>query len=348
MLQLHGDEGPAYCREAARRTGCKVMKAARVRDAAQRAGAAAPSTPTSTCSTPTRRGRRAAPGRPSTGSSRALHPGTPPVMLSGGLTPDNVADAIAAARPFAVDTASGTEAAPGRKDPAKLTAFFRAVAGGRAARCRGMSAPALERRFGPYGGRYVPETLIPALDELERGVARRARRSRLHRRAGRACCATTSAGRRRSTSAQRLSEAAGGAVWLKREDLHPHRLAQDQQRARPGAARPADGQAARDRRDRRRPARRGDRHRLRAARASSASSTWAPRTCAASSPNVERMRLLGAEVRGGGGRARARSRRRCRAAIRDWVAQRRDHALRDRLGGRARRRTRRSCATCSA
>ena len=34
MLQLHGDEGPAYCREAARRTGAKVMKAARVKDAA--------------------------------------------------------------------------------------------------------------------------------------------------------------------------------------------------------------------------------------------------------------------------------------------------------------------------
>ena len=34
MLQLHGDEGPAYCREAARRTGAKVMKAVRVRDAA--------------------------------------------------------------------------------------------------------------------------------------------------------------------------------------------------------------------------------------------------------------------------------------------------------------------------
>ena len=35
LLQLHGDEGPAYCREAARRTGAKVMKAARVHDAAQ-------------------------------------------------------------------------------------------------------------------------------------------------------------------------------------------------------------------------------------------------------------------------------------------------------------------------
>ena len=35
-----------------------------------------------------------------------------------------------------------------------------------------MSTPALERRFGPYGGRYVPETLIPALDELERAWLR--------------------------------------------------------------------------------------------------------------------------------------------------------------------------------
>ena len=35
MLQLHGDEGPSYCAEAARRSGLKVMKAARVRDAAR-------------------------------------------------------------------------------------------------------------------------------------------------------------------------------------------------------------------------------------------------------------------------------------------------------------------------
>ena len=100
-----------------------------------------------------------------------LHPGHPPLVLSGGLTPDNVGAAIAAVRPFAVDTASGTEAAPGRKDPAKLTAFFRAGAPPTtrsAPADRRMSSPPLERRFGPYGGRYVPETLIPALDELER------------------------------------------------------------------------------------------------------------------------------------------------------------------------------------
>ena len=49
------------------------------------------------------------------------------MVLSGGLTPDNVGDAIAAARPFAVDTASGTESSPGRKDPRLLEDFFSAV-----------------------------------------------------------------------------------------------------------------------------------------------------------------------------------------------------------------------------
>src|ERR671922_2449077 len=56
-----------------------------------------------------------------------LHEGPAEVVLSGGLTPDNVADAIAAVRPFAVDSASGTEQSPGRKDPRRLEAFFRAV-----------------------------------------------------------------------------------------------------------------------------------------------------------------------------------------------------------------------------
>ena len=57
-----------------------------------------------------------------------MEPRRPPVVLSGGLNADNVGEAIEAGRPFAVDVASGTESEPGRKDPAKLTAFARAVA----------------------------------------------------------------------------------------------------------------------------------------------------------------------------------------------------------------------------
>jgi phosphoribosylanthranilate isomerase len=126
VLQLHGDEGPAYCREAARRTGCRVMKAVRVRTAADihnlqpfhtdfhLLDAYSPRTPGGT-------------GETFNWELVRLHPDEPPVVLSGGLTPDNVGEAIATARPFAVDSASGTEAAPGRKDPAKMIGLFRAV-----------------------------------------------------------------------------------------------------------------------------------------------------------------------------------------------------------------------------
>ena len=126
VVQLHGDEGPAYCREVARRTGAKVMKAVRVRDAAQvhdlqrfhtdlhLLDAYSPRTLGGT-------------GETYDWELARRHPRTPPVVLSGGLDPNNVGLAIETARPFAVDVASGTEAAPGRKDPAKLTAFVRAV-----------------------------------------------------------------------------------------------------------------------------------------------------------------------------------------------------------------------------
>ncbi len=50
-----------------------------------------------------------------------------PIILAGGLTPDNVGDAIAKVRPYAVDVSSGVEAQPGRKDHAKLKAFIQAV-----------------------------------------------------------------------------------------------------------------------------------------------------------------------------------------------------------------------------
>jgi phosphoribosylanthranilate isomerase len=126
LLQLHGDEGPSYCQEAARRTGCRVIKAARVRDAADVQAIRAYRTDFHLLDTHSER----APG--GTGESfdwelARLHPGDPPLILSGGLTADNVGQAIAAVRPYGVDSASGTEAEPGRKDPAKLSAFFGAV-----------------------------------------------------------------------------------------------------------------------------------------------------------------------------------------------------------------------------
>jgi phosphoribosylanthranilate isomerase len=125
LLQLHGDEGPAYCDEAARRTGCKVMKAVQVRDRSSLTALRTFHVDYHLLDShhPALRG-----GTGETfdwdliGSRRRV-----PIVLSGGLTPDNVADGIAATRPFAVDCASGTEAEPGRKDPAKLEAFFRAV-----------------------------------------------------------------------------------------------------------------------------------------------------------------------------------------------------------------------------
>ncbi len=50
-----------------------------------------------------------------------------PVILAGGLTPENVGEAISVVRPYAVDVSSGIEAEPGRKNHSKMEAFIRAV-----------------------------------------------------------------------------------------------------------------------------------------------------------------------------------------------------------------------------
>jgi len=127
LLQLHGDEGPMYCREVARRTGCRVIKATRVRAAASVEGLRAFHTDYHLLDAHVR-GSRGGTGETFNWQLARRHHGpVAPLVLSGGLTPDNVGEAIATVAPHAVDVASGTEAAPGVKDPAKLAAFFGAV-----------------------------------------------------------------------------------------------------------------------------------------------------------------------------------------------------------------------------
>ena len=127
ILQLHGDEGPAFCREAARRTGCKVMKAVRVKDAGSIRALASYEVDYHLLDAYVP-GHRGGTGETFQWDLIEAHDRHVPIVLSGGLTPDNVGDGIRTVHPFAVDSASGTEAAPGLKDPAKLEAFFRAVA----------------------------------------------------------------------------------------------------------------------------------------------------------------------------------------------------------------------------
>jgi phosphoribosylanthranilate isomerase len=133
MLQLHGEEGPVFCAEARRRTGARVIKAAQVSgpgdiqdlerfhvdyhllDARS--------------SAPARQGLRGGTGESFDWSLLSARRSQVPLILSGGLSGENVAEAVALARPHAVDSASGTEAAPGRKDPDRLRAFIEAARG---------------------------------------------------------------------------------------------------------------------------------------------------------------------------------------------------------------------------
>lgn len=122
MLQLHGDEGPAFCREAARRTGLRVVKALRVRSGADVRAAEAFRTDFHLLDAHH-------PGRPGgTGESFdwelvGERRSDVPLVLAGGLTPENVAQGVAAVRPFAVDVASGVESAAGIKDHGLMAEF---------------------------------------------------------------------------------------------------------------------------------------------------------------------------------------------------------------------------------
>lgn len=120
IVQLHGDEAPDYCGMINRR----VVKAFRVKDVVS-LGAL--------------RDYRVA-GYLLDAWSRDAYGGTGhtfdwdlardavscgPLVLAGGLTPSNVAEAVHRVRPYAVDVSSGVESSPGQKDPVKVREFIR-------------------------------------------------------------------------------------------------------------------------------------------------------------------------------------------------------------------------------
>ncbi len=131
VLQLHGDEGPSFCAEARRRTGARVIKAAQVsgpgdvRDL-ERFHVDFHLLDTRSAAT-ARQGMRGGTGETFDWGLVEARRSKVPLILSGGLTAENVAEAVAVTHPYAVDSASGTETAPGHKDPEKLQAFFGAV-----------------------------------------------------------------------------------------------------------------------------------------------------------------------------------------------------------------------------
>jgi phosphoribosylanthranilate isomerase len=123
LLQFHGDESPDYCRQF----GLMSMKAFRIRD--ETSLRALPEYHTDAwlldAFAPDKRG--------GTGESfnwdlavRAREMGRP-IFLAGGLTPENVTEAVRKVRPYAVDVSSGVELSPGKKDHQKVKAFIQAV-----------------------------------------------------------------------------------------------------------------------------------------------------------------------------------------------------------------------------
>ena len=128
MIQLSGEEGPAFCTEVARRTGCPVIKAIHVSSAADVHRAEAFRTAWHLFDS--RRGtRRGGTGQVFDWELLAGHRTAVPFILAGGLDPENVSEAIEIAAPEAVDVASGVESEPGVKDHSLMARFIEAAQG---------------------------------------------------------------------------------------------------------------------------------------------------------------------------------------------------------------------------
>ena len=133
IIQAHGSESPARLRRIGALTGCPVWKAIKVRSREDLAGLEAFEAETDALlfdARPPPSMKNALPGGNALSfdwhllKSAAIRK---PFILAGGLDRNNVADAIAITGAAVVDASSGVEQAPGRKDPALIRAFVRAV-----------------------------------------------------------------------------------------------------------------------------------------------------------------------------------------------------------------------------
>jgi len=123
MLQFHGDEPPEFCTQF----GLMRMKAFRIRD--KKSLEEIPNYQTDAYLLDA----YSAEARGGTGEkfnwnlAVAAQKFGKPIFLAGGLTLENVAEAVKKVRPFGVDVSSGVESAPGKKDHAKMKAFIKAA-----------------------------------------------------------------------------------------------------------------------------------------------------------------------------------------------------------------------------
>ncbi len=124
VIQLHGDEPPEYCGTIRRR----VIKVFRVRDISslEPIGNYRVAGVLLDAYSPKAYGGTGQTFNWEIAREAAKHR---PVILAGGLTPENVRQAIETVGPYAVDVSSGVEAAPGRKDPVKVRKFIRQAKG---------------------------------------------------------------------------------------------------------------------------------------------------------------------------------------------------------------------------
>src|SRR6201996_6671899 len=127
IVQLNGEEGASFCAEVGRRTGVKVIKAIHVASAADVHGAEAYRQVDFHLFDRAAKGLWGGTGESFDWELLRGHRSEVPAILAGGLKPENVAEAVEIVQPYAVDVASGVEAEPGRKDHAKMAAFYEAA-----------------------------------------------------------------------------------------------------------------------------------------------------------------------------------------------------------------------------